>query len=429
MSSLVKLLALRVVFCGLALSSVVTDLAVPWQLGKQLALAVRPLERMLGTVRKIASTVFKFSAEAWQRGRGPWLREDVDPVVTGQRVVVAAEQNDEEVVQKLAIIADLQTARAVPDETEEPGWRGRQTRRPSQTMQRKKAVGVPSVRLEDFGVSQEIFNSWSFNSLNLSKNQRINLAVYTVCKFHEDGEGFVNTGDEVAMFQRFATAVEKEYLPVPFHSFAHAVDVLHGVSRVLRCTCSGTFLTELEEFSLLVAALGHDIGHPGVNNGFLSEVGHELAMQYNDRSPLENMHCAKLYTICNKPETNVFYHLSKEQYKEVRKNCIESILHTDMMAHQAMVKDLQMIFQMNTEVFTAEPESDEKGQLVISPAEIEIFSEPDTKTKAGDRAWAMVCLEEFFAQGDQEKLQGIPVPSSAVGKWSPVTEAKIVGLD
>ena len=73
----------------------------------------------------------------------------------------------------------------------------------------------------------QIFNSWSFNSLNLSKsvpsvsslspkspdisrfrfhpasrahfprNQRINLAVYTVCKFHEDGDGFVNTGDEV----------------------------------------------------------------------------------------------------------------------------------------------------------------------------------------------------------------------------------------
>eukprot|EP00435_Cladocopium_sp_Y103_P049584 s763_g15.t1 len=189
----------------------------------------------------------------------------------------------------------------------------------------------------------------------------------------------------------------------------------------------GNLATWQLRFSLLVAALGHDIGHPGVNNGFLSEVGHELAMQYNDRSPLENMHCAKLYTICNKPETNVFYHFTKEQYKEVRKNCIESILHTDMMAHQAMVKDLQILFQMNTEVFTAEPESDNKGQLVISPAEVEIFSEPDTKTKvvncvlhSGDvsnpcrawettYAWALVCLEEFFAQGDQEKLLGIPV--------------------
>lgn len=418
---------LIMIFCGLALSSVVTDLAV------------RPLERMLGTVRKIASTVFKFSAE------------------------VTAEQNDEEVtdidssnemkllekvVQKLAIIADLQTSRNVPDKTEDmrdedlgilsmmhganiAEKKGRTTRRISgsagTTGQRKKAIGMPSVRLEDFGVSQEVFASWNFNALSLSKNQRVNLAVYTVSKFHDDGDGFVNTGDEVGMFQRFATAVEKEYLPVPFHSFAHAVDVLHGVSRVLRSISSGSFLSELEEFSLLIAAIGHDIGHPGVNNGFLSEVGHELAMQYNDRSPLENMHCAKLYTITGKPETNVFYHLSKEQYKEVRKNCIETILHTDMMAHQAMVKDLQMLFQMNTEVFTAEPESDDKGQMIISPAEVEIFSDNDTKTKVLNcvlhsadvsnpckgwevtHDWAMVCLEEFFAQGDQEKVLGIPV--------------------
>lgn len=95
-------------------------------------------------------------------------------------------------------------------------------------------------------------------------------------------------------------------------------------------------------------------------------------------------HCAKLYTLCGKQESNVFYHLSKEQYKEVRKNCIESILHTDMMAHQAMVKDLQILFQINTDIFTVEPEcslaqklsddlrffkGDEKGQLVISQPE------------------------------------------------------------
>ena len=53
MSTMVFII-LIMVFCGLALSSVVTDLAV------------RPLERMLGTVRKIASTVFKFSAEVQQ---------------------------------------------------------------------------------------------------------------------------------------------------------------------------------------------------------------------------------------------------------------------------------------------------------------------------------------------------------------------------
>jgi len=227
------------------------------------------------------------------------------------------------------------------------------------------------------------------------------------------------------MLQRFVAAAEKEYLPVPFHSFSHAMDVTHACARMMRLINSSSFLSELEEFALLVACVGHDIGHPGVNNGFLSEVGHELALQYNDRSPLENMHCAKLYTITGKPESNVFYNLSKEQYKEVRKHCIETILHTDMMAHQGMVKDLQMIFQMNMEVFTElqEPENPGLNQM----RENAVFSEPETKTKIMNmilhsadvsnpcrawevtHAWALVCLEEFFAQGDQEKMLGIPV--------------------
>merc|ERR1719389_1279103 len=99
----------------------------------------------------------------------------------------------------------------------------------------------------------------------------------------------------------------------------------------MRMTFSELFFSELEQFTLLIAGIAHDLGHPGVNNGFLSEVGHELALQYNDRSPLENMHCAKLYTIVANPTTNVFQNLTKDQYKEVRKYCIDTILHTDMM--------------------------------------------------------------------------------------------------
>ena len=38
---------------------------------------------------------------------------------------------------------------------------------------------------------------------------------------------------------------------------------------------------------------------------------HEVAVTYNDRSPLENMHCAKLFQILRQPETNVFMALDK----------------------------------------------------------------------------------------------------------------------
>merc|ERR1712066_194622 len=92
----------------------------------------------------------------------------------------------------------------------------------------------------------------------------------------------------------------------PFHNFAHAVDVGHFVGRILRLINSELYFSELEQFALLIAAIAHDLGHPGVTNAFLMETGHELALKYNDQSPLENMHCAKLYSIVSSPETNVF---------------------------------------------------------------------------------------------------------------------------
>ena len=68
-------------------------------------------------------------------------------------------------------------------------------------------------------------------------------------------------------------------------------------------------------------------------------MGHELAIKYNDRSPLENMrqpkrkctgsisvassahielprHCAVLYQLLARPETELFGSLSDEDYKE-----------------------------------------------------------------------------------------------------------------
>ena len=49
---------------------------------------------------------------------------------------------------------------------------------------------------------------------------------------------------------------------------------------------------------LVVSAMAHDIGHTGLNNPFLVEIHHELAMRYNDVSPLENMHVATLFEMC-----------------------------------------------------------------------------------------------------------------------------------
>merc|ERR1712048_35937 len=191
-------------------------------------------------------------------------------------------------------------------------------------------------------MSQEDYTSGAFNPLPLIKSHKIQLGTFIISKYAEAGDGFVRNKDDETVLQNFVVQLEKEYLPNPYHNFSHAVDVAHTSSRSMRLMCVENFLTDLEQFALLISAIAHDVGHPGVNNGFICEVGHELSLQYNDRSPLENMHCAKLYTIVSEEDTNVFGKLTREQYKEVRKNCIETVPHTDMMSHAALVKDLQM---------------------------------------------------------------------------------------
>merc|ERR1719424_440871 len=186
-----------------------------------------------------------------------------------------------------------------------------------------KGIMAPLMKIEDVGVTQEQYNSWGFNTLALTKQQKSTLCLYTIMQFHDGGITFVKSPEEERRLGRFVSACEKEYMENPFHNFSHASDVMHSVSRMMRVIESDSFLTELEQFCLLIASIGHDVGHPGVNNGFLSETSHELALQYNDRSPLENMHCAKLYAIITKEEANVCAGLSREQYKNMRKMVIE----------------------------------------------------------------------------------------------------------
>eukprot|EP00929_Paragymnodinium_shiwhaense_P118658 TRINITY_DN9056_c0_g2_i1.p1 TRINITY_DN9056_c0_g2~~TRINITY_DN9056_c0_g2_i1.p1 ORF type:complete len:1018 (+),score=213.73 TRINITY_DN9056_c0_g2_i1:115-3168(+) len=82
----------------------------------------------------------------------------------------------------------------------------------------------------------------------------------------------------------------------PYHSQVHAADVCNSVfSMLLKMQMwDGEHMTEIKKFSLIVAALGHDVGHPGRNNNFLIQTSDKLAIRYNDRSVLENFHASTL---------------------------------------------------------------------------------------------------------------------------------------
>jgi hypothetical protein len=71
-------------------------------------------------------------------------------------------------------------------------------------------------------------------------------------------------------------------------------------------------MNEQEKFAMHVAAVAHDVGHPGVNNAFLINIKDELAMRYNDISVLENHHCATLFRILELETCNILTFFSED---------------------------------------------------------------------------------------------------------------------
>ena len=82
-------------------------------------------------------------------------------------------------------------------------------------------------------------------------------------------------------------------------------------------------LEPLEVFSLLVSTLSHDLDHDGYNNAFQINARTQLALIYNDYSPLEMYHCAVGFHILNKKHCNILGALDSTSFKKFRQLMIQ----------------------------------------------------------------------------------------------------------
>ena len=154
---------------------------------------------------------------------------------------------------------------------------------------------------------------------------------------------------------------------VIYHNFRHAIDVLQSVFYFLvqigglppypkaegsvKLDTSrwpvASLIKPFEAMTLLIAALGHDVGHPGVNNMFLVKLNAPLAQLYNDQSVLESFHCAAYSQILRRHWAAAF------EDRELRRLMISSILATDMGIHanyMQQLNDLQSKVQEGTPI-------------------------------------------------------------------------------
>ena len=96
----------------------------------------------------------------------------------------------------------------------------------------------------------------------------------------------------------------------------------------------GALLKPFDALTLLITAIGHDVGHPGVNNAFLVSLNAPLAQLYNDKSVLEAFHCAAYSQILRRHWAAAFEDIP------MRSLMINSILATDMGVHMKYMSDL-----------------------------------------------------------------------------------------
>jgi cAMP-specific phosphodiesterase 4 len=276
----------------------------------------------------------------------------------------------------------------------------------------KRVTALTSIAL---ACDPEALNSWDFDVLDYDKAQLTDIFVYLFT--------FLNIFDEFkvqeSIFRAFLDELTNRYKDNTYHNFKHGFDVGHTVYRIVTVPNLHVALSHLEFFALLVAAIGHDVGHPGVNNAYLVKAKNELALTHNDRSPLENMHCAVIYNLLAQEKYNIFSGLSESQWRESRKLILTVVLGTDMAHHFEQIGKTNVFLEAYGDDFnkfcsgdkdTIDCMGEEKDRLFLMEICLHCadISNPYKPFKICAR-WAELVSEEFARQGDRERSEGLEI--------------------
>ncbi|KAJ3329277.1 cAMP-specific 3',5'-cyclic phosphodiesterase 4D [Blyttiomyces sp. JEL0837] len=206
-------------------------------------------------------------------------------------------------------------------------------------------------------------------------------------------------------FRDWIWLMESEYKSHPYHNCLHAADVLHAFNYMLMESPHGSHFTEVERLAGLIAAIGHDIDHPGYTNQFLIKSRHPMAILYSDCSVNEFHHCAHVFNKTESSAHNIFSSFPIEYYDEMRRIVIRLILCTDMSRH------FEYLTKFKTKIQTGGFRLDAyENRIMVLEMAIKC-ADLNNPSKAPQLAlrWVSSIMEEFYRQGDAERERGLPI--------------------
>jgi len=218
----------------------------------------------------------------------------------------------------------------------------------------------------------------------------------------------------------FLFTVCKQYNEkVLYHNAMHGADVTQTLSLIFLNSKAEKIsdTNVLDILSIFIAALGHDLGHPGFNNNFQINASTDIAITYNDKSCLENYHASKLFRILKREENDILEKLNTDEKKLIRKRMISEILSTDMAFHVKVISVIKakipgQIFdeEKKFELFSQNPnnkfqEQQELLDFFIHAADLA----HNAKLFSISIQWVELLSNEFWIQGDKEKSMNLPI--------------------
>lgn len=249
-----------------------------------------------------------------------------------------------------------------------------------------------------------------------------------------------------AVLEQFLAKVEDGYQRYrnPYHNNLHAADVCQTVHYMLCQTGLMNWMSDLEIFATLVAALIHDFEHTGTTNNFHVQSGSDTALLYNDRAVLENHHLSAAFRLMrDDQDSNILQNLGRDEHREFRTLVIDMVLATDMSYHFQQLKTMRGLLSLATggasaagegggghsgATSPAGPSAIDKSKalsLVLHSCDI---SHPAKQWRTHHR-WTTLLLEEFFRQGDMEKELGLPFSPLCDRNNTLVAESQIGFID
>ncbi|PSN42403.1 hypothetical protein C0J52_25312 [Blattella germanica] len=246
---------------------------------------------------------------------------------------------------------------------------------------------------------------WPFNAFTLDTvTGGRSLPVMCVHLFHWYGLLDHFNLDVVRVWKLFSLIEEGYHSTNPYHNSIHATDVTQAMHCFLQEEKIRTNLTPLEIMSSLIAAVTHDLDHPGVNQPFLIATSNHLAALYENTSVLENHHWRS--AIGCLLESNIAEQLGGCR-QELEQQISSLILATDITRQQEFLTRFKRYLDQNLLDMRRTEDRHFILQIALKCADISNPCRPWDVS----RKWSQKVCEEFFRQGDYERQLNLPVTS------------------